>query len=147
MEVMSYIWKEGIVPNLRSAAIVARVIQQKIVDKKPMAKLKAKSQPTKPGGRGKGKGKDGRKTRRRRKGNKFPGVDSLLLVVGVFVFYCCFFLDQSVRSSYQPLHNCHSYYDERSIDKKKELMGKKNTMTKNMMTKMKRKTWVRITQN
>ena len=41
---------------------------------------------------------------------------------GVFV---CLILDQSVRSSYQPMtslayiHDCHCCYDERSIDQKK----------------------------
>ena len=40
-----------------------------------MAKLKAKAQPTKPGGRGKGRRKGGRKTKGRGKGNKFRKVD------------------------------------------------------------------------
>ena len=50
---------------------------------------------------------------------------------GFVCFAVAFFLftDQSVRSSYQPMtslayiHDCHSCYDERSIDQKKDLGG------------------------
>ena len=64
---------------------------EKHPDKKPMAKLKARVQPTKLGGRGKGRGKGGRKTKEEERETSFVG-----------------------------------------------LMVKKNKMTKNMMTNMKR---------
>ena len=54
---------------------VAKDCWEKHPDKKPMARPKAKAQPTKPGGRGKARGKGGRKTKGRGKGNKFRGVD------------------------------------------------------------------------
>ena len=50
---------------------LAKNCYKKHPDGKPAAELKAKVQPTKPGGRGKGGGKGGRKTQGRGKGNKF----------------------------------------------------------------------------
>ena len=54
---------------------LAKDCWEKHPERKPTAILKAKAQPTKPGGRGKGRGKGGRKTKGRGKGNKFRGVD------------------------------------------------------------------------
>ena len=54
---------------------LAKDCWEKHPEKKPAAKLKAKGQPTKPGGRGKGRGKGGRKTKGRGRGNKFRNVE------------------------------------------------------------------------